>query len=274
MEILYTTSYVYNRHSDELGMHGGMEAGIVGALLGSAVDALVVDNVKKAVPGGAHGSQDTVVAHGDLLPAGWFAAGQTLQKTVWLTLPAEAPPDAHGAITQIQWKARAVIELPYARDAHAEQEFAVRAPAPATPIEPATLKINECEIAVKLPGYMYRPGDAISGTVEITPHLAFGVSAVRVELVCHEDVSVDLGNAADTVVSQVVAAQDPQYLPGSSRQYPFTLDIPPDSCPSLITSLTSVQWQLRVVLSRAMQHDDQLAQPICVYRSPLTSPGP
>jgi hypothetical protein len=123
----------------------------------------------------------------------------------------------------------------------------------------------------RLPGRSFRVGERIEGTMVVTPHQDFKAQEVRVELVRAEGVSRDAHNYSETVQTGEVVEESPRYQTGSSREYPFVLDVPEAAGPCLQTAQTFVVWTLRAMMPRSMNFDLQLGLGLNVYNGLATT---
>lgn len=77
------------------------------------------------------------------------------------------------------------------------------------------------------------------------------------------------GNSS--VEASEVVDESPRYQTGSSREYPFAMDVSEAAGPCLETDQASVGWWLRATVERRMAFDPELQQLLNVYNGPTTT---
>jgi hypothetical protein len=90
---------------------------------------------------------------------------------------------------------------------------------------------------------------------------------VRVELEREEEVPRGEGNEARVKEGELVLDGAIELSPGTPREYPFRLDVPPDPVPSLHTDQSTVRWRLKGIGSRRMRSDYSVTQELLVHSS-------
>ncbi len=76
------------------------------------------------------------------------------------------------------------------------------------------------------------------------------------------------GNVSETVEASEVLDESPRYQTGSSREYPFAMDVPESAGPCLETDLTSVGWWPRATVERRIAFDPNVQVALNVYNGP------
>ena len=67
----------------------------------------------------------------------------------------------------------------------------------------------------------------------------------------------------------MVVDESARYQTGSSREYPFAMEVAEAAGPCLETEQTYVGWWLRAIVDRGMAFDPDLRQLLNVYNGPL-----
>ena len=106
------------------------------------------------------------------------------------------------------------------------------------------------------------------GTLVATPIRACAVREVRVELIRHEEVPRDEGNAVDVTEDEATLAEGVSLSPGLPHEWPFRLDLPEIVVPSLRSDQSRVTWLLAGIGSRRLRSDYRIALPIDVHSAP------
>jgi Arrestin (or S-antigen), C-terminal domain len=192
------------------------------------------------------------------------------QHSVELTVPADAPPSGKGGITEVRWKVQAVLSRRHKLDPDGSAEIAVQSP----PAQYAAWAVaspdldthGDCSLELRLPsGPHLRAGEALAGTLVVTPHEPISLQEARVELVRNERVPRDVGNREEKRAASAVIDHGGELSTGIPRELPFSIELPADTCPCLETGQSTVRWFLRGVLARRLRSDHTIEQAVNVY---------
>jgi hypothetical protein len=207
------------------------------------------------------------IASENIVPDGRIAAGAQTHRFRW-TLPADALPTYAGAIAQVRWLVRLVVDRKLARDLTKEVEIGVGSSPDAASerlIAPAATGTELAGLTFDLPQQRVAAGDTIGGTLLVEPRQSFDVRGVRVELVRQETThGGDKRNVRETVLQRADVADKTTFAPGASQSYTFTFTIPEDGCPSYQSAHSSALWMIRAVLDRPFKSDACAHQPVIV----------
>jgi hypothetical protein len=188
-------------------------------------------------------------------------------------MPPSAAPSASGEITNVEWKIRVTLVVRGAPDVIKEIPVTVLSTSEsyASWAESAPIFDSNwvCDMEFRLPGRSCRVGERVEGTLVLTPHQDIKARSLRVELARVEFVSRDSGNSSETVEARVVVDESARYQTGSSREYPFAMEVAEAAGPCLETEQTYVGWWLRAIVDRGMAFDPDLRQLLNVYNGPL-----
>jgi hypothetical protein len=201
------------------------------------------------------------------------------EHSVELTVPADAPPSGKGGITEVRWKVQAVVSRRHKLDPDASADIAVQSP----PVQyaawgaasPEVDTHGDCGLELRLPGGPHlRAGDALAGTLVVTPREPMALQEVRFELVRKERVPRDVGHRDEKRAASVVVEHGVELSSMIPRELPFSIALPPDACPCLETEQSTVRWFLRGVLARRMRSDHTITQSVNVYTGTGDVPDP
>ena len=179
------------------------------------------------------------------LEAGALVADTPYEDAVTLTVPESAAPSAEGEITSVRWWAIATLVRQRGRDLRGYAELTVLSEA-GQELGPAVVATHrDCELSFELDRDDFGPGDIVEGTLVATPIRACAVREVRVELIRHEEVPRDEGNAVDVTEDEATLAEGVSLSPGLPHEWPFRLDLPEIVVPSLRSDQSRVtcSWQ-------------------------------
>jgi hypothetical protein len=216
------------------------------------------------------------------LEPGTLPSGAPAEHTVRLTVPDDAAPSGKGDITEVRWKVQAVVSRRHASDPDGHVDIAVLSPprmyARWAGAAPDLDTHGDCDLELRLPqGPHVRAGDAIRGTLVVTPRDAFELQEVRVELLRKEKVPRNAGNSSEKKGPSVVLAGHEELSTMVPREYPFELAVPANLCPCLETEHSTVRWSIRGVLARRLREDHEIVQPLNLYTGegemPEVGPG-
>ena len=198
-------------------------------------------------------------------------AGRPVERWVRFALPRDAAPSGIGAIVQVEWSARATVDVPRRRDVVAEHPLRVVMPreAYAARVETAP-RPHEAELArlsLDLPSRHAAAGQPFAGVLVVESRQDFSVRAVHLELGREEATFRELGAMAETTVLAQQIAGEHEFHNDQRYPLPFTLAVPADAMPSSETRLARVRWFLRATLDRPLRGDEQLATELNVFNA-------
>lgn len=200
----------------------------------------------------------------ETIPAGF----QRLYK-VDFRLPLDIVPSYNGKIIQNRWVIKAVMDRPMKKDISAEVEIPVIVPPPAEPTQEGEFGScshpDEVEIKFALPRLDWVEGERLEGTLRVRPRKRFGASGVRLELARTEYVPRGNGNAHSQVEAKAQMAGGQDFAAGAAVEFPFSLAIPRQGCPSRRTGRSIVTWKLKATITRRLAKDFACEQEIWVY---------
>lgn len=212
-------------------------------------------------------SDEQWIAGETIAADGRIAAGTQTHHFRW-TLPAGALPTYAGAIAQIRWLVKVVIDRKLARDITKEVEIGVGSSPGAVSEQLSTSTAIGTELAglaFDLQPQQFAEGDTIQGALHVHPRQAFDVRGVRVELVRQETThGGDKRNVREMILQRADLAGKTAFAPGSTSSYAFTLMIPEGGCPSYQSAESSALWMIRAVLDRPLKSDISAFQPLLV----------
>ncbi|MDQ3911123.1 MAG: zinc-ribbon domain-containing protein [Actinomycetota bacterium] len=207
-----------------------------------------------------------------ILEKGTIRPGSGSEHGIVFEVPPTAPPSASGEITNVEWKIRVTLVIRGAPDVIEERPLTVLSSSESyanwAESAPELDASGACDMEFRLPGKSFRIGGRVDGSLVLTPRQDFGARGLRVELVRREIVPRASGNTRERVQATETVEEGPQYRAGMMREYPFSLEIPGASGPSLKTNQTYVGWWLRAVVDRNLAFDYELRQLLNVYNGP------
>jgi hypothetical protein len=179
-------------------------------------------------------SEEVVVAEVSVISSGGSVVPG--EHSVSLRIPQDGLPTA---ADQVSWSIRAVISRRHGADIKAQSPVEVLAGPDRFASEAATdirYKGERC-IDLELSERTLRPGQAITGTVILTPARAMTVTEVLATFVVTLPVKKGLKGSA--VAPRILLDQPVDLQPGDRREFPFELTLPGDAAPSVRGSLTT-----------------------------------
>jgi hypothetical protein len=179
-----------------------------------------------------------------------------------LTVPADAPGTA---AKSVEWFVRALVDRRHARDATAEQPLTVLAPADALgPWAQSAPKVDgRCTFALDVSTRTVRPGDAITGTLTLTPHEEIAARAVRVQLERRREDPDRNVDSDDT--TRVELRGEGVLAPGEQVTLPFEIVVPEDAAPSFRAEHNRQRWYLQGVVDVKRASDPSIQLEIVVH---------
>lgn len=197
-------------------------------------------------------TNDVVVAS---RPLSEGTAVQLGERTVEVTIPADAPPSAPD---MVDWKVKAVIDRRRAGDVTSEVPIQVASRPDqyaAWAERPPTVE-RGCEMELRIPGRSYALGSTVSGTLFLRAEEDFDANEIRVDLL--RDRLDSPGNDEVTQTDKarsVPVAGDTKFAAGDTKELPFQIEIPADQPPSFEAASNSMRWFLEGVASRRLRDD-------------------
>lgn len=202
---------------------------------------------------------DVIVATKDLAAAG----GQTPDGTdLELALPADAPGSAPEVI---DWFVRAVVDRRRARDASAQEQLTVRAPA--EPLEAWAQSPPEadgpCAFELEASTRTVRPGERLTGMLTVAANEDISARAVRMHLVRRRDdpdANVDTDDKTSVELCGATALRR-----GETHALPFEITVPADAPPSFRAEHNRQRWFLRGVVDVKRAKDPSVSLEVVVH---------
>ena len=202
------------------------------------------------------------------LPETTITAGSNQNFEFDFAIPPNSPPTAQGNIIHIKWLVKATLDRKLAGDVEAQTEITVVNTLPDG--QPGEGRYGnsseplEAELQLVLPSLAFVLGEAISGTLVVTPQKGFDVSEVRLTLVQRENVPQAEGNthAAEQTVKLSLQVK---LQAGPPLSFPFKVTIPSGGSPSCQTPNGSITWALVGTLARRLRKDTNVEESVTVY---------
>jgi hypothetical protein len=193
--------------------------------------------------------------------AGALAAGARAESQVALPNWANAPTGGAAPGRRIEYSVRA--ELVLADGSKVRSEAPVRlvsGPSLYQQVEGTTRvhRSRRCELELALPALRARPGETLRGTLRVRPHQPVRARSVSLFLVQRQSVPQRLR----FIRSQGLARDIELTRPG---EFPFGVQIPADSCPTLITPYLWVRWYVHAAVRYGRLRADRYDCEINVY---------
>ena len=226
------------------------------------------------------------VARTVILPEGNVPGGSPQTYECAFTVPPDASLSGQGQLIRVHWTVKATLDRKMAGDVEGKADVQVYTPPPGPSAAGQFGYSNEpgeAALSLALPGREFALGETIEGQLLVHPQKAFGVSEVRVELVCLERMPSGAGTGQGAVTfninipsrrvlaneaQQVVKAQvagKTKLEAGQQVAYPFRLTIPATGLPSGHYHDGSVDWLLKGILARSLRADTQVDAEILVF---------
>jgi sporulation-control protein spo0M len=213
----------------------------------------------------------------DRVPAGEqrFTDARTLargEKTEWtasLAVPQDEPGTAVGDIIKVRWLADALVPFRGKVDAHADRPLHIYTPlaryARLASRHPDLDTGDEADLTLELAKPYARPGEQLSGTFRIRPLARVEAKQIRIELIRHEHVPIDLEAEAWGFEGKHEMAGETTLEPGHDLELHFTLGVPAEAAPTLDIDAGSIVWSIVATVSRRLHGDLTLTQEITIY---------
>ncbi len=194
---------------------------------------------------------------------------------VLLLVPVDAPPSCRGKLVDVNWRIRAVLDVPLRPDQVQEVPIQVLTTSPilpvddkeSTPLVTAEKRFEECSLTLGVP-LLPAGHKLIQGYLHLQTARGFQVRGIRVELVQLEDAGA---KRSEEVVSSEELLNSATFSPYESRPLKFSLTLPSDAPPTTVSPHSSLRWLVRAVLDRRLHTDFNVAQEVCVYN--VSSPS-
>ncbi len=204
-----------------------------------------------------------------LVGEGTIPAGTRRSFPVDFRIPLDIAPPYTGKITQNRWLIKAVMDRPMKKDISAEVEIPIIVPPPAEPSGKGEYGLSshpdDVDIKFALPRLDWVEGERVEGTLRVYPRKKFGSSGVRLELVRAEYVPRGDGNAHSVAEAKVQLSGGQDFAAGATVEFPFSVAIPKQGCPSRRTGRSVVTWALKATITRRLAKDFTGEQEIWVY---------
>jgi hypothetical protein len=180
------------------------------------------------------------------------------------------PPTSVGPGASSLWLVRCEVTGSRTFPDPVEVPIAVLAPETAMPVEPPVRLGGGtplCTVSFSgLPRRSVPPGTALRGSVRLTAKDHLKARGVRIELARHTTVTSGRGHTAVRHCVATVAASGPLELPPRlPKDLAFTVVVPGDAGPSIVSEDYRVDWVLRAVIDRPLRRDEVWEQTIAVH---------
>lgn len=184
-------------------------------------------------------------------------------------LPTTAHRTVVGKTVKIAWRVKVSLDVPGAKDLHAEEDLIVVPGQSEETVErqdevlPVTTQdsFGDCGLRIELPTSRYELGDTVQGVIRLEPLEDCSFSELRVELV--RDEKAGDKKSSDTLGSTVLGT-DISFRAGLSQEWRFDFPIPNDPAPTVHFSNSALSWKIRAVLPRSFRRDYSLEPEIVV----------
>jgi hypothetical protein len=180
------------------------------------------------------------------------------------------PPTSVGHGGSSLWLVRCEVKCPGRFPDPVEVPVVVLAPQVPMPVGPPVRHGGGsplCTVSFSgLPRTSVQPGATLRGTVRLTAKDGLTARGVRVELV--RLVTIDSGRGAGAVrrsVAEVTASGPLELRPRQPKDLAFTVEVPEDAGPSIVSEDYRVDWLLRAVIDRRFRRDEVWEQTIAVH---------
>jgi hypothetical protein len=182
------------------------------------------------------------------------------------TLPEGLPPTSRQAVT---WTAWAKIDRSGGFDAKGDRQLNVRLPAASAPSERRTVPATKDGVAFDDLPSAVRAGGTLDGTLSVTATEDVKCTAVKLRLrrTCrykHDNHKAE--RREDPVEVEIAPAQE--FVGGQTRQFPFSVPVPPNVGPTAKAPHSTVEWTVTGIAARRMKFDLEVEAPIVVFDGP------
>lgn len=218
----------------------------------------------------------------EFLGDGRVRNGLTHTEEIEFEIPPDAPRTVLGKVVGIRWQLSVSLDVQGARDLKEDRDVVVLAPdAPDSAEAPdsddghsvqerdgsvaAEEDFGGGRLGLELESGAAEIEGAVRGRIRVDPTDDSDFSDVRVELVRRE---VAGAKSDDGVEDQVVLRDDVKLSTGRSREWGFTLTVPPGLRPTTRMSDTELTWVVKAILARSRRRDHSVEREIRVdYRA-------
>jgi hypothetical protein len=218
-----------------------------------------------AVPGSTAPHHTVTGGASELGLAGTLAAGARAESEIALPNWASAPTGGAAPGRRIEYSVCAEIVLTNGSKVRSEARvLLVSGPSLYQQVE-GTTRVHRsrwCELELILPALRARPGETLAGTLRVLPRQPVQARSVSLFLIQRQSVPSRLhffgspGLARDVEITEL-------------SEYHFAVQIPANSCPTLITPYLWVRWYVHAAVRYGRLRADKRDREINVYtRSP------
>lgn len=223
-------------------------------------------------------SRQYLVREADVVPSGTVRARSMQRYPFEVRIPGDALPTHHGYITSVLWTLYAVIDVHDMDAVTAQKEVYVEAQSPNIPRAQSgyrsTTTTPECQANLAIPKATYEEGETLSGSVYIYPTEEIDADEIRVVLLRIENTPIGDNHMVfvgkwDSQSGQLEGDRRPGgrgttyvWLEGEAllsgpvhlsiaqaMTHEFSIDIPAQWRPTLITKDGQVIWKLGLVIA-------------------------
>ncbi len=183
-----------------------------------------------------------------------------------MQIPDEAPPTCRGKLVNIQWKIKAVLDVPKRPDRSQEVPLIVLNASPQDSPGPVygyeelknfSVNLDVCPTA--------SPGDILIGRLTLQIKDRMNVQGIRLELVQIEDAGA---RSSTEVVTRNEVAGATSFDQYESPSFEFSLHIPPEAPQTAVSAHSSLRWKLKAVIARRLMTDFNIEREILVLGKP------
>jgi hypothetical protein len=196
-----------------------------------------------------------------------FNNGSTQQWKMSLQLPAKAPPTCRTKLINIQWKLKAVLDLPKQPDQSQEIPLCVLCTFPQADnqtVLPDEKYFNDVAVNMVVP-HVASPGETLVGRLTLQMKDSLNVQGIRVELVQIEDAGA---RQADEVISKMEVAGSTTFNQGEVQSFDFFLNVPAEAPPTAVSLHSGLRWKVKAVIARRMKTDFNVEREVLVCNAP------
>jgi hypothetical protein len=214
-----------------------------------------------AIPGSRAPHHTVTGAASRLGLAGDLAAGGRAESEIVLPNWANAPTGGAAPGRRIEYSLCAEVVL--ASGSKVRSEAGVRlvsGPSFYQQVEGTTRvhRSRRCELELVLPALRARPGETLAGTLRVLPRQPVQVRAISVFLIQRQSVAKRLHFFGSQDLAGDAEITEPS-------EYHFALQIPANSCPTLITPYLWVRWYVNAAVRYGRLRADRRGSEINIY---------
>lgn len=205
---------------------------------------------------------DVVVDRTSLQEAASARALEVGEHVARLTIPPNAPP----SVFRVDWRVRAILDLPRRPDVKAECDLRVLSRAAqyeqydrdvASALDKADPQLH-----LDLPR-IARVGEQLSGRLTVSAESDLSVSEIQIDLECGAK-SPRMSDKGERIH---LAGQE-HFAAGESRVFPFSIAVAADASPTAYAQESQIHWRVVGTLSRPLRPDISARRELIIYNGP------